>query len=116
MSLGIKSSAFLRVFMMGSWIHDGFLDSWNPCVKDFRVLDLLESIIGFNKSFVQWAGIEVKNKKLMPILRSPLAWPGATTLACLYLRSPIIFQASLVDLEVLVPGSYSKGTDLRSSS
>ena len=52
---------------MGSWIHDGFLDSWNPCVKDFRILDLLESIIGFNKSFVQWAGIEVKNKKLMPI-------------------------------------------------
>ena len=27
MSLGIKSSAFLRVFTMGSWIHDGFLDS-----------------------------------------------------------------------------------------
>ena len=52
---------------MGSWIHDGFLDSWNPCVKDFRVLDLLESIIGFNKSYGQWAGIEVKNKKLMPI-------------------------------------------------
>ena len=52
---------------MGSWIHDGFLDSWIPCVKDFRILDLLESIIGFNKSFVQWAGIEVKNKKLMPI-------------------------------------------------
>ena len=24
MSLGIKSSAFLRVFTMGSWIHDGF--------------------------------------------------------------------------------------------
>ena len=46
---------------MGSWIHDGFLDSWNPCVKVFRILDLLESIIGFNKSF------EVKNKKLMPI-------------------------------------------------
>ena len=55
---------------MGSWIHDGFLDSWNPCVKDFRILDLLESIIGFNKSFVQWAGIEVKNKKLMPICQS----------------------------------------------
>ena len=52
---------------MGSWIHDGFLDSWNPCGKDFRILDLLESIIGFNKSFVQGAGIEVKNKKLMPI-------------------------------------------------
>ena len=52
---------------MGSWIHDGFLDSWNPCVKDLRILDLLESIIGFSKSFVQWAGIEVKNKKLMPI-------------------------------------------------
>ena len=51
---------------MGSRIHDGFLDSWNPCVKDFRILDLLESIIGFNKSFVQWAEIEVKNKKLMP--------------------------------------------------
>ena len=27
MSLGIKSSAFLRVFTMGSWIHHGFLDS-----------------------------------------------------------------------------------------
>ena len=52
---------------MGSWIHDGFLDFWNPCVKDFRISDLLESIIGFNKSFVQWAGIEVKNKKLMPM-------------------------------------------------
>ena len=50
---------------MGSWIHDGFLDSWNPCVKDFRILDLLEFIIGFNESFVQWPGIEVKNKKLM---------------------------------------------------
>ena len=24
MSLGIKSSAFLGVFTMGSWIHDGF--------------------------------------------------------------------------------------------
>ena len=23
-SLGIKSSAFLKVFTMGSWIHDGF--------------------------------------------------------------------------------------------
>ena len=54
-------------FTMGSWIHDGFLDSWNPCVKDFRMLDLLESMIGFDKSSVQWAGIEVKNKKLMPI-------------------------------------------------
>ena len=52
---------------MGSWIHDELLDSWNPCVKDFRILDLLESIIDFNKSFVQWAGIEVKKKKLMPI-------------------------------------------------
>ena len=49
---------------MGSWIHDGFLDSWNPCVKDFRMLDLLESIIGFNKSFVQLVGIEVKNNKI----------------------------------------------------
>ena len=54
---------------MGSWIHDGFLDS--PWVlgflehlrQDFRILDLLESIIGFNKSFVQLVGIEVKNKK-----------------------------------------------------
>ena len=27
MSLGIMSSAFLRVFTMGSWIPDGFLDS-----------------------------------------------------------------------------------------
>ena len=27
MSLGIKSSAFLKVFTMGSWIHDEFLDS-----------------------------------------------------------------------------------------
>ena len=52
---------------MGSWIHDGFLDSWNPCVRDFRISNLLESIIGFNKSFVQWVGIEVKNKKLIPI-------------------------------------------------
>ena len=61
MSLGIKSSAFLRVFTMGSWIHDGLLYSWNPCVKDFRILDLLESIIGFNKCFVQWEGItEIK--------------------------------------------------------
>ena len=47
---------------MGSWIHDGFL----ACVKDFRILDLLASIIGFNKSYGQWVGIEVKNKKLMP--------------------------------------------------
>ena len=46
-----------------------FWTYWNPCVKDFRILDLLESIIGFNKSFLQWAGIEVKNKKLMPICR-----------------------------------------------
>ena len=27
MSLGIKSCAFLGVFTMGPWIHDGFLDS-----------------------------------------------------------------------------------------
>ena len=65
MSLGIKSSAFLRVFTIG------FLDSWNPCVKDFNFLDLQESIIGFNKFYGQWAGIEVKNKKLMPISEVP---------------------------------------------
>ena len=45
---------------MGSWIHDGFLDSWNPCVKDFRIWDLLESIIGFNKSFAA-EGVGTKN-------------------------------------------------------
>ena len=65
---------------MGScWIHDGFLDSWNPCVKDFRILDLLESKIDFNKSFVQWAGIGAKNKKLMPICIAGIG--------CLFYRS-----------------------------
>ena len=47
---------------------------WNPCDKDFRILDLLEPIIGFNKSCVQWAGIEVKNKKLMPMYPVVLAF------------------------------------------
>ena len=79
MSLGIKSSAFLRVFTMGSWIHNGFLDSWNLCVKDFRILDLLESILGLNKSFVQWAGIEVKNKKLVPICTNGTVPPSLGT-------------------------------------
>ena len=68
------------MFRLPEGIHDGFLDSrwvlgftmgsWIPGTlvsKISEFLDLLESIIGFNKSFVQWAGIEVKNKKLMPI-------------------------------------------------
>ena len=37
MSLGIKSSAFLRVFTMGSWVHDKVhvksLDFFEPCAK-----------------------------------------------------------------------------------
>ena len=37
MSLGIKSSTFLRVFTMGSWVHDKVhvksLDFFEPCAK-----------------------------------------------------------------------------------
>ena len=59
MSLGIKSSAFLRVFTMGSWIHDGFLSSgWVPGF-----------IIGLNKSVVYRAQSEVKIKKFMPMYK-----------------------------------------------
>ena len=42
MSLGIKSSAFLRVFTMGSWVHDKVhvksLDFFEPCAKAAKVL------------------------------------------------------------------------------
>ena len=58
---------------MGSWIHDGFLDSrcvlgfLKPLRQRFQNFGPTGIHIGFNKSFVQWVGIEVKNKKPMPI-------------------------------------------------
>ena len=76
MSLGIKSSAFLRMFTMGSWIHDGFLDArWDPVFTMGSWIHdgFLDSqwvpgfIIGLNKSVVYGAQSEVKNKKSMPI-------------------------------------------------
>ena len=67
MSLGIKSSTFLRVFTIGSWIHDGYLDSqwvlgfmmdswvhdrvhaksldfFEPCAKASKVVRLQEAL------------------------------------------------------------------------